>query len=752
MATDPVQQTPLSVGNFELMIHYSLPDSWSKFSYRFHVFRENIANCLLPQELTTRIASFMILDESNSHELPRLVQFFEAHDFEMSEQMQQMVASCRQLIDERRQLCPQMLSSGECVQLYCNRRHHPIRGDFQRPGQPALWQPGTVVRGNIIKVYDPVHFAIMPLSFRSGESLSWQDAPNLATLRKLSIALDMHMSIEQNRRPKRTLNMSDVCVLHRRLKYQRVRIVDLSERLVVVQQMDEGTELLKVPSVELFECDGRFAVEPPLAMDFRLCGLMPPIGEGDWQQEAKLWVTELLSNLTDNQHLQLTVELSMFNVVYANDMVVLQDCPTLRTCVRATQLYDELILRNYAKSNEQIIKNLHKLHVEVVNEQTQFQEADPRADDEQVEQKQLAALGDKAKQDLKKIIEGTDCVENVELMQSASSCQLNSLDNSSNESLKEMSAKSEETADQPDNKSPEKYLNNSLESLTDESEKLDTEINIEQAQTETNCSAKESIEITELEEEQSLPSDSAYLEDSMQLFMEILLKDLNSDDAALQEAAENMMQEILPADETSPQKPNTPKLESNDDELPKSKGHLTPASLASALSCAAVPDNAVRPRVCWHQTLLQLELIIEQEVPQYQLEHRDNVLFYQVTETTPPQRCILNLLGEVKILSEQQHGYRLHIKLAKVDLHVYWPTLLDSLSAQQQCHWLVYDTERAKIPQSHMGRIHWMRYFRTQCVRQEDESDDSDDGYGWPSDDQNDLSDIDIGMKETIDI
>ncbi|XP_017859248.1 PREDICTED: putative ATP-dependent RNA helicase SoYb [Drosophila arizonae] len=761
LATDAVQQPPLSVGNFELMIHYSLPDSWSKFSYRFRVFSENIINCLLAQKLTTRIVSFVILDESNSHELPRLVQFFEAHDFEMSEQMQQMVASCRQLIDESRQLCPQILSSGECVQLYCNRRHQPIRGDFQRPCQAALSQPGTVLRGNIIKVYNPVHFAIMPVSFRGSESHSWQDAPNMATLRRLSTALELHMSIGQNRRPKRTLNMSDVCVLHRQLKYQRVRIVDLSERLVIVQQMDEGTELLKVQSMELFECDARFAVEPPLAMDVRLCGLMPPIGEDDWQKEATAWVTKLLTNLNENQHLQLTVELSMLNVVYANDMAVLQDCPALQTCVRATQLYDELILRNYAKSNEQIIKNLHKLHVEVVNEQTRFQqelpglEAGPRADEEAVKQNELDQ--DKAKQDegLEEIPKITDCVENGELMQSAFSCQINSLDKYSNENVKEMLTKSEGIELQHDSKSPFKNLDNT----NDESEKIDTEINIEK---ENDCPAnhlinkdtlasKESIELQEeLQEElQGQPSDSTYLKDSMYTFMEILLKDLNSDDAALQDAAKNMMEGILATDKTSPQKPNTPKLESNGDILPKSKLQLTPARLASALCCAAVADNAVRPRVCWHQTLLQLELIIEQEVPQYQLVHRDNVLFYQVTETTPPQRCILNLLGEVKILSEQQHGYRLHIKLAKVGLRVYWPTLLDSLSAQQHCHWLVYDTERAKIPHSNAGRIHWMRYIRKQYVQQEGESDDGDD---WPSDDRNDLSDIDVGINETADI
>ncbi|KRF77971.1 putative ATP-dependent RNA helicase SoYb isoform X2 [Drosophila virilis] len=729
LLTDAVQQTQLPVGNFELMVHYSLPESWSKFSYRFHAVSDNISNCLVPQNFKQNVVSCVMLDESNSYELPRLVQFLDAHDIELGEHILQMVASCRQLTDQSRQFCTQMLSSGECEQLYCSKRHYPVSVDFQRQFC-ALWQPKTAVRCNIIKVYDPVHFAVMAVSYKSSHSDSWQEASNLSTLRKLSTALYMHMSSEQNRRPKRLLKIADVCVLHRGIKYQRVRVVDLSDkRLVIVQLMDEGTELLKVKPAELLECDARFTAEPPLAMDVRLCGLVPAVGEGDWRLEATKWVKELLSDLSDNQHLQLIVEFTMLDVVYVKEIAVLQDCPAMRICVKSMQLHDELINRGYAKREQQVMDNLRKLHDEVVAEQQKLMEE--QVTSSKLEEQQVQPNGQ---------------------MQPV---QLPLAETEENESDEKAIVEEERIArenNKPQQSSKPTFNGGKLSQLFGavqryllRKEAQAPEKAIEQSESpNTTAEAKEPMGKTVQEEKET-----AALVDSTALFMDALLQDLRSADPAVKEAAQHLMQDILGTDDITAGEANPSKktlTNKGTSNLCKSKPQLTPDKMTSALCCAVIAGNAARPKVRWHQSLLQIELIFEQQVPQYELVHQGNVLFYQVTETIPPQRCILNLLGAVKILSEQQHGYQLHVKLAKDGLNMYWPSLLNSLYLQQHCHWLVYDTERANIPQHNIGRIYWMRYHQNQYVQKEREKDDF-----WSADEQNDSSDVEPAGTDSCD-
>ncbi|XP_064548439.1 putative ATP-dependent RNA helicase SoYb [Drosophila montana] len=720
LLTDAVQQTQLPVGNFELMVHYSLPESWSKFSYRFHAVSDNISNCLVPQNFKQNVVSCVMLDESNSYELPRLVQFLDAHDIELGEHILQMVASCRQLTDQSRQFCPQMLSSGECGQLYCSKRHYPVSVDFQRQ-LCALWQPKTAVRCNIIKIYDPVHFAVMAVSYKPSHSESWQEALNLSTLRKLSTALYMHMSIEQNRRPKQLLKIADVCVLHRGIKYQRVRVVDLSDkRLVIVQLMDEGTELLKVKPAELLECDARFTAEPPLAMDVRLCGLVPAVGEGDWRLESTNWVKEMLSDLSDNQHLQLIVEFTMFNVVYVKEIAVLQDCPAMRICVKSTQLHDELINRGYARREKQVMENLRKLHEEVISEQQKLKEeevASPKFEEKQVQHVKLPLTEAEENESDEKIIERLTRENHP---QQSSNSTFNG------GKLSQLFG------------AVQRYL------LNKEAQAPEKAIEQHKNPNAAAKEAKEPIGKTVQEEKET-----AAMVDSAALFMDALLQDLRSADPAVKEAAQHLMQDILGADSITTGEANPSKKTLNNNRtsnLPKSKPQLTPDKMTSALCCAAIAGNAARPKVRWHQTLLQIELIFEQQVPQYELLHQGNVLVYQVTESIPPQRCILNLLGAVKILSEQQHGYQLHVKLAKDGLNMYWPSLLDSLYLQQHCHWLVYDTERGNTPQHNIGRILWMRYHQNQYVQKERETDGN-----WSADEQNDFSDVEPAGTDSCD-
>ncbi|KAM8715878.1 hypothetical protein ACLKA7_002854 [Drosophila subpalustris] len=718
LVTDELQSpTELPIRNFELLVHYSLPSAWTKFSYRFHAIIDSIGNCLVPHDKKQKdILSYVMLDEKGSHELLRLAQFLKAHDIKLDKHIDQMVASCRRETDRNRVLCPQMLSKGECSQKLCHKRHFAIDEDFQR-SNCEMWQPETVVRCKLIKIHNPVHFAALAESFKSIDCESWQPTLTLSKLKELSTALSRHMTLAENRRVQQKLKISYICVIFRDMRYQRVRVVDLSDqRLVGVQLLDEGTELLKVKITDLLECDVRFKELPPLAMDVRLCGLKPSSsGEGSWLTEATKWVSQELIGLPDNQHLQLTVDFTMLNTVYVREITLMQECPTLRTCVKTMQLRNELILREFGDRDEQSIKRLRQMHKEI-KEQEQLRKFDLK-DTVQVKSAEMSLDKGKLWEELDKRGKNKE--------QQQESIPMDIID------IKEILKESKEKS-----LNEEKLEDESSEAFSDRENDVETlgdKINqVLDAEPKKRASNKadavdnldENNEKDELKAEYSLTSTDH--------FLDVLLKDLQDTDPKLKNGAQQFMQEILANDNPVARK------------IPKgtkttTRPQITTDTMSQALYCGSVTRDAVRPKVRWHQTLMQIELIFEQQVPQYELVHQGNVLIYQVLETTPPQRCILNLLGEVRILSEQQHGYQLHVKLAKHNLFLYWPTLLSSLSAQQHCHWLVYDTERGKSPHAEMGRIIWTRHLRGLCPSNLTD----DEGNNFSSDDERSFSDTD---------
>ncbi|XP_033150098.1 LOW QUALITY PROTEIN: putative ATP-dependent RNA helicase SoYb [Drosophila busckii] len=636
---------PLKSTRMEQLIHYSLPDSWSKFTYRFHVLQHSIKNCLVetPQGETKLLSSYIMLDESNSGELPRLVRFLAEHGFKLDERMERLALSCRQLSGANRCYCSQLLATGECRQLQCGKRHLP-----RQEGQPSVrWLRGdTKLQCKLLQVFDPVHYAVIVTRYKTRESPEWQQTRNLSKLSSLSAQLS---SQEQQQQQRKLPQPGDVCVWQRNKRQQRVRVLEAQGRELWVQQLDESSGVLRVKPNELVGCPTELAAETALALDVRFAGLLPLLPEGDWTAEATNWVSSTLSELQEQQQLQLTVDFAVANVVYVKEVTVLQHCPAMRTVVKATQLELELLRRGYAKRELQSVQRLRQLQLAM--EQT----LDEEEDDDEFWDCQPPAEAEAVPQTL-------------------------------------------EAAEQ------------SIASVKQ----------TEQLQPKIRDSAKA---VTDVEQEQELEPPPL----SQAAFVQALLQDFsNNNDNNSTQAAQQLLQQLLGEQQQSSKVYVTT---TSADATP-----TTTTTSIGALSCGQIADNAVRPKVLWHQTRTSITLTIEQKVPQYELFHQDQLLIYQVSETTPMQRCVLNLLAAVKVISEQQHGFKLQIKLAKQPPHLlHWPSLLSSLAAQQQAHWLAYDTERGTSPELPRSCL-WQRYLPQPQRAQQCDDDDSNDSEQQLSD------------------
>ncbi|XP_022210393.2 putative ATP-dependent RNA helicase SoYb [Drosophila obscura] len=713
-------QLQLRERNKELLVHFSLPESWKKFAQRFHVMDDCVQNRLAgPLTQPSSIASHIMLDESNTQYGPSLVRFLKLHGLSTEKLSEQM--SCFLPRGENSlPFCLYLLKTGECTQRQCTMRHHFLKADVQHSSNPCQ-QSEALVRCRPCKIYGPTHMALWPTEYMLKGTTVWVEAPFPAS----RWIAEVELSVESNPKQHHPVRVSDVCLVHQQGLYKRVRVMDIpAEHSVTVQLMDHGTELMKIRPWDLLKCDAKFIGLPMLAMDVKLSCVEPTTGEASWSPESIKWVHDTFYRLPDGQHIQITVDFSMLDVVYVKEIVLIEECPTLRTSVYRSVLRKELIARKFGKMTTKSLAQGPPAPL------TCRGLASIREKDKPQIQNQVTKTHRKEAQVKEALADGKDngameasssTLEEPKKAQGKGDCQSNPPTVDSTPDRKKVQIKLA-LADGKDNDTMEA----SSRTMEDQSKalgKADGQSIAGTVDPTLDGSQRKFLEM--LRGELASENSSRYAE--TRRFLQSIVGGDELDSVPSKETAETISTESGPILCLTDASPGTSVQEPSKDQTIK------------ALQCATTLGGAVAwPMVKWHQTLRQIELIFEQKVPEYELFVRGSFLSYFVAETSPPQRCFMNLLGEVRIASEKLHGYFLHVKLSKVGSLFYWPTLLNSLYTQQHSRWLSYDVERAKEPPSPMGLLLWERHMRQVFTKVD--STTEEDSVEYDSDDS-DLSD-----------
>ncbi|XP_070145151.1 putative ATP-dependent RNA helicase SoYb isoform X2 [Drosophila kikkawai] len=684
VVSDEFEQPATAVRNIEVLIHFSLPHTWSKFAQRFSVMADQIPNCFAPAPQDKKkqpLLSYLLLDKSNSREFVRLTKFLRDHGFEtngapwMNFQPQE---------EDGIPYCPYLLSTGECAVVACSKRHYFIQGDMPLPENP-LQQEGTVIRCKLYGAYDPGHMAVWPQEYQTKGSTEWVDAPYPVT--KWLAALEMSMGTKQNVHS--MYRLGDVCVIHHMGHFKRVKIVDIQAKgSVTVQIMDYGTELMRVNSRHLLQCpEQKFRTLPPLAMDIRLSGVCA--GEGKWMNDTTQWVQQSLANISDRQQMQITVDFAMLNVVYAKEVTVVEECPTMRTSVYKLLLRKELLNRGFSQMDSQSDSQLRRMH-----------EQQRKANEE--------AEGNK---------ENTQLAIRNEIFSENTNQYPSPLKIEPNKSF-DIPKISKEKKPEP------------MTEVGNETKKEFSKIDLEHKE----LPSTKTINIGTLNENIAPGAGSDQHSTSTEALCNTLMQEGTNSSMFLQSVLEGMGA----INENKP----TGRLDLKLEDAPQGASQgLLAKPVSQSLLYSTISKGAVRPRVKWHQTNSHVELTIEQQVPEYELCLEGKTLLYGVSTSSPPQHFVLPLLGVVRLVSQKQHGYYLKIKLAKEGTLTIWPTLTKSLYAQKHYPWLTYDVERTEEPSPPEGLVIWERLSRHRV---------NNDDYGSENGEYN-SDDFDSG-SESVEI
>lgn len=139
----------LQIQNVQNLIHYSMPTSWTQFTTRFSALAQTYNNfvCKKFEDPVVSVAashsipsvntpphSVILLDEENSLQLPRLVDFMRKHNQTVHPDILAVSKRVMVMREESRifngsLLCPQLMEFGECDEARCDNRHELTRYD-----------------------------------------------------------------------------------------------------------------------------------------------------------------------------------------------------------------------------------------------------------------------------------------------------------------------------------------------------------------------------------------------------------------------------------------------------------------------------------------------------------------------------------------------------------------------------------------------------------------------------------------------
>uniref|UniRef100_W8AL25 RNA helicase n=1 Tax=Ceratitis capitata TaxID=7213 RepID=W8AL25_CERCA len=363
----------LQIQNVSHVIHYSMPTSWTKFTARFSALAQTYENYVsknfeMPTGVDRPIArSLILLDEENSIQLPRLMDFMKKHDQLKFIHSDILTVSKRVLVEREEtrilqgtRMCPYVLEFGECDEPRCEFRHNLTR--FDAVAKKDNIPDAGDIRILVLKVFSPTHYAARLLQYRSVNSTKWQDIRRSKEVCNFSMQMNMHYLKQENWNLHWPLHVGDLCVYKYADTYQRVRILELPDVQntdliktikLTVKLIDEGSIISNVKSDELYVCHDKFKDFPAQAINIRLSGVVPFDNERTWNTKATKAVQKwIMTDIKKNECVHVSINFTLIDTIWVNNVIVMEQLEQVGQYVYRVNLKRSLLEKDIAAAGD----------------------------------------------------------------------------------------------------------------------------------------------------------------------------------------------------------------------------------------------------------------------------------------------------------------------------------------------------------------------------------------------------------------
>ncbi|KAL5276971.1 TDRD12 family protein [Megaselia abdita] len=373
----------LNISNAEILIHYSLPSSWSKFCFRFSTqlgFYEDLVKINFDVKSLTRkpARSLILLDEDNSTQLPKLIKFMDNHGYsnriapeviEVAKQTKIQTEMTRS--KEMRIFCDKAMEFGDCSSDQCKKRHLFTKLDIAYKGIPTH----GLIKIEILNVSSVTHYFARLLEFNLdptniSDPSSWKYLRCSNEFSKVSVRLSLFYSNQENLNNEWPLETNKMCTYMDNETFHRCFILEhppgLNECVMksvkcVIKLIDTG-DIRVVKSVDILKIPKEFEVFPPQAVEIRLNGIVPHHGERIWDKKAnhsvKKWLTQEVNPQTD--FICAKVNFALMDTIWVDNIVVKENVKGFE-CVNKINVRMSILKKNIGTKSEEAEIKLKKM-------------------------------------------------------------------------------------------------------------------------------------------------------------------------------------------------------------------------------------------------------------------------------------------------------------------------------------------------------------------------------------------------------
>lgn len=364
----------MNITDSHYLVHYSLPNLFSKFCKRFSVLNDNYGSIF--KEDNERVKIKMLLEEDNTEELPKILHFIKRCTNEVPVVLDKICASSlskKELAkaDMRVPICDNLLALGKCPDFWNCQERHVLSKEHDKPKD---WVPTNgVITFKIIHYHNAVSYSARLLTHVKGVHIT--KYPQNYSM--LSMKISMYFSIESNRKLHGIPEVGDICAVCVRqnffLRCQVVKILNHYQNgkpnNVLIKQIDEGI-LERTRDIDLYYLPDEMKAPETRVVEVRLANIQPKdkdITFSGLAMEQLQMITETDQDLYLRGHIVLTIG----NCIFVDRLETCKDLSVTDQTIIRHEFRKELAA--HAINNPKHIVKLEKIckdsNLEIVHDE-----------------------------------------------------------------------------------------------------------------------------------------------------------------------------------------------------------------------------------------------------------------------------------------------------------------------------------------------------------------------------------------------
>ncbi|KAG5677456.1 hypothetical protein PVAND_007214 [Polypedilum vanderplanki] len=380
LMTDEVYQIHCAIiERVQVIIHYSLSPSWTKFCRRFGASIDHYKKFVEKNNQPTeeeRPVAIILLNDDNVREFSRLLHFLQDRRLikQLSNEMHQKVMRIKETVerskmknDEEIFICQNFLkfadSSNDCD---CNQRH----GFTNRDINSFLLKSGYV-KFLILDIFNPLHYTIKITHTRNDLNSSWISQYDKIEQTEIALKeLQLYMNNKENEKTAAVIKIGELyCIKNIPThNWYRCKVIFIGEKSdisptydVIVSFIDKsGKKMTK--SIYVRELPEKFKKYDPLATELRIINMTPYDFDKHFDYETTNEVANEICRITRNQnnkdYFVCKIDLTAANTIFSENFQYFHFMKELNLDKFQFSLRQYLLENNFAMKNENIFDKI----------------------------------------------------------------------------------------------------------------------------------------------------------------------------------------------------------------------------------------------------------------------------------------------------------------------------------------------------------------------------------------------------------